>query len=225
MTVLSIGPGTHPEVDADARAVRPVQPTEPAARVVPVSVDAMRPEWLETLERIPGDGLKGDGFPRNVLGTIMHSPEITGPFLDYWVACKSAMTLSIREQEIVILRMAVLHASDYVWKHHVKVGREFGLDDAEFDAIRRGDASGFPNAREQALMALVDELVAHRTIRRPLWEAHATALGTASLVDLVALVSQYVLFALMNNAFQVEIEPALDEIPSLRDASSAPIVR
>lgn len=217
MTAISIGPGAYP--DSDVRTERPVQPTEPVARVAPVPVESMRPEWLATLERIPGDGLKGEGFPRNVLGTIMHSPEITGPFLDYWVACKSVMTLSIREQEIVILRMAVLHASDYVWKHHVKVGREFGIGEAEFDAIRRGDATGFPIAREQALMALVDELVTHRTIRRSLWDAHAAVLGTTSLVDLVALVSQYVLFALMNNAFQVEIEPALVEIPSLGDAA------
>jgi hypothetical protein len=30
-------------------------------------------------------------------------------------------------------------------------------------------------------------------------------------------VSQYVFFALMNNAFQVEIEPALASVRSLRD--------
>jgi len=34
---------------------------------------------LATLERIPGDGLKGDGFPHNVLGQLLHSPSGWGP--------------------------------------------------------------------------------------------------------------------------------------------------
>ncbi len=211
MTVISISPK-----DA-VSSPQPVQPTESAPRVTPEPVESMRPDWLATLARIPGDGLKGDGFPRNVLGTIMHNPDTFGPFLEYWVTCKERMSLSVREQEIVILRMAVLFASDYVWKHHVPVGREFGIGDAEFTAIRAGDIDGFASPREQALLALVDELVEQRTIRREVWARHATTLATIDIVDLVALVSQYVLFALMNNAFQVAIEPTLAEVPSLRD--------
>ncbi|MFM1832657.1 MAG: hypothetical protein RLZZ461_973 [Planctomycetota bacterium] len=211
MTVISISPKDS------VSSPRPVQPTESAPRITPEPVESMRPDWLATLARIPGDGLKGDGFPRNVLGTIMHNPDTFGPFLEYWVTCKERMSLSVREQEIVILRMAVLHASDYVWKHHVPVGREFGIDETEFTAIRAGDVEGFASSREQALFALVDELVEHRTIRRAVWDRHATALETVAIVDLIALVSQYVLFALMNNAFQVAIEPTLAEVPSLRD--------
>jgi 4-carboxymuconolactone decarboxylase len=211
MTAISISPKDS------VSSTRPVQPTDSAPRVSPEPVESMRADWLATLARIPGDGLKGDGFPRNVLGTIMHNPDTVGTFLEYWVTCKERMSLSVREQEIVILRMAVLYASDYVWKHHVPVGREFGIDETEFSAIRAGDIDGFASAREQALFALVDELVEQRTIRREVWARHATTLATIDIVDLVALVSQYVLFALMNNAFQVAIEPTLAEVPSLRD--------
>jgi hypothetical protein len=70
------------------------------------------------LARIPGDGLKGEGFPRNVLGIIVHTSDTFGPFMNYWVACKLNMGLSVREQEVVILRMVVLSTNDYVWKHH-----------------------------------------------------------------------------------------------------------
>lgn len=192
-----------------------IHPNEPHARLAPIAVDEMRTDWLATLARIPGDGLKGAGFPRNVLGTIAHNPETFGPFLEYWVTCKSRFALSVREQELVILRMACLYGSSYVWKHHVPVGYEFGIDDAELDAVRDGDFARFTVARERALLALTDELVDARTIRTHAWAEHRAALTATQLVDLVALVSQYVFFALMNNAFQVEVEASLAEVRGL----------
>ena len=102
------------------------QPTEPTPRIVPRPVEEMRQEWLDTVARLPGAGLKGAGFPHNCLGTLMISDGTVGPFLEYWVTCKERMSLSPREQELVILRMGVLYASNYVWMHHVPVGREFG---------------------------------------------------------------------------------------------------
>lgn len=194
--------------------VHAIHPTEPCARIAPIPMDRLRPEWMATLARIPGDGLKGAGFPRNVLGTIAHNPETFGPFLEFWVTCKSRMTLSVREQELVILRMACLYGSNYVWKHHVPVGHEFGVTDAELDAVEAARFEGFC-PRERALLALTDELVEARTIRAAAWAEHAPALDRTALVDLVSLVSQYVFFALMNNAFEVEIEPALADMRGL----------
>jgi 4-carboxymuconolactone decarboxylase len=193
---------------------RPVHPTESEPRVAPLPVESMRQDWLDILARIPGDGLKGEGFPRNVLGVIMHNADTCGPFLDYWVTCKLKMGLSVREQELVILRMGCLYRSDYVWKHHVPVGREFGVTDAELDALRRGDYAGFP-AREASLLALTDEMVERRTVGPDAWRDHRDGVGDRDLVDLVGLVSQYVLFALMNNVMQVQIEPALDDVPGI----------
>ncbi|MFM1805578.1 MAG: hypothetical protein RL136_2457 [Planctomycetota bacterium] len=190
-------------------------PNEPHARIAPIPSTEFHADWLATLARIPGDGLKGAGFPRNVLGTIAHDPETFGPFLEYWVSCKSRFSLTVREQELVILRMACLYGSNYVWKHHVPVAREFGISEAEIAAVHAGDGDAFGSDREQALLALTDELVEKRTIRRAAWDAHARHLDGRDLVDLIALVSQYVLFALMNNAFEVEVEPALADIPSL----------
>jgi alkylhydroperoxidase family enzyme len=111
--------------------------------------------------------------------------------------------------------MACLYGSNYVWKHHVPVGHEFGITDAELDAVEAGDFERFASARERALLALTDELVNARTIRPAAWTAHAAALPRTELVDLVSLVSQYVFFALMNNAFQVEVEPALRGVRGL----------
>lgn len=195
----------------------PVQPTENAPRVAPLSMDAMRPEWAEILGRIPGAGLKGDGFPRNVMGTIFLNPDTTGPLLDYWVTSKLKMGFTVREQELVILRMGCLFRSDYVWKHHVLVGREYGITDDQLEALQAGRYDGFI-AREASLLALTDEMVNARTIRAEAWARHRDVLTPAEIVDLVSLVSQYVFFALMNNAMQVQVEDAVAGLPGLHSA-------
>jgi len=206
---LASAPSISPAPPASAN------PVEPRPRLAPLPIESMRSEWLATLERIPGAGLKGEGFPRNVLGTIMRSAETFGPFLEYWVSCKSKMSLSVREQELVILRMAVHYRSNYVWKHHVPVAREFGVTEAEIDAVQEGVYDALPSGRERSLLALTDELVDRRTIGADAWARHAPSLAEVDLVDLVSLVSQYVFFALMNNAMQVEVEPAVAGVRGL----------
>jgi 4-carboxymuconolactone decarboxylase len=190
-------------------------PNEPDSRIAPLSTDGLRPEWLDILGRLPGTGLKGEGFPRNVLGILMQNQETLGPFLDYWVTSKSKMGLTVREQELVILRMAVLYRSEYVWKHHVKVGREFGIDDTELDAIRQGAYSAFAVERERAFLELTDAFVNDRSLPPELWNRTRGVLSPRDFVDLISLVSQYVLFALTNVCMQVQLEPAVAGLPGI----------
>ena len=194
-----------------------VNPIETKARIDPLLTSNLSQECLEILDRIPGEGLKGAYFPANVLGSIMYNPNTLKPFLEYWVTSKTEMGLSVREQEIVILRMATLYNSDYVWKHHVPVAREFGLSLKDFKAIRTGDFDIFDSGREYAILHLTDDLINERTIRAAQWETFRSHLSDQEIVDLISLVSQYVFFALMNNALQVQIETALDQELSLDD--------
>jgi 4-carboxymuconolactone decarboxylase len=190
-------------------------PNEPEPRIAPLTTDDLRPEWAEILGRLPGKGLQGEGFPRNVLGVLMLNQETLGPFLDYWVTSKSEMGLAVREQELVILRMAVLYRSEYVWKHHLKVGREFGIDDAELDAIRQGSYAAFKVDRERAFLELTDAFVNDRSLPPELWNRTRGVLAPRDFVDLISLVSQYVFFALANVCLQVQLEPGVAGLPGI----------
>lgn len=190
-------------------------PNEPDSRIAPLSTDDLRPEWRDILGRLPGTGLKGEGFPRNVLGILMRNPETLGPFLDYWVTSKSKMGLTVREQELVILRMAILYRSEYVWKHHVKVGREFGINETELDAVRQGFYNAFTAERERAFLELTDAFVNDRSLPPELWNRTRGVLSPRDFIDLISLVSQYVLFALTNVCMQVQLEPAVADLPGI----------
>lgn len=186
-----------------------------APKIAPLPMESMQAGWQATLDRIPGDGLKGRYAPRNVLGTLMHAPNTLGVFFEFWVTAKQRMTLSVREQELVILRMGVLYGSEYVWRHHVPVAREFGLTEAELEGVRTGNIAALPTAREQALVALTGELVEHRTLSDAAWSEHGESLPHDTLLELISLVAQYVLFALTNNVYRVALEEPMLEIPGL----------
>jgi len=190
-------------------------PNEPESRITPLPTDNLSPECVKILERLPGNGLQGEGFPYNLLGILMHNPETLETFLDYWVTSKAKMGLSVREQELVILRMAVLYRSEYVWKHHVKVGREFGINDAELDAIRHGSYATFSSERERAFLKLTDTFMNDRYLPLELWNRTKNVLSSQDFVDLISLVSQYVLFALNNVCLQVQVEPGVTDLPGI----------
>lgn len=180
-----------------------------------MDTDKMTEGCKEILRRIPGDALKGRYAPVNVLGTLMHNPGTLEQFLDYWVTSKLKMGLSVREQELVILRMAVHYRCNYVWKHHVPVAVEFGVTQDELAAVRVFPLpSGFSD-REEALLVLTDHMVNHRDVPDEIYDRYSGRLKESELVDLISLVSQYVLFTLMNNVMRVEVESSLDEIAGL----------
>ena len=116
------------------------------------------------------------------------------------MSAKSAMALSVREQELVILRM---------------IGR-----------LRSGVYDGLP-PQERALLVLTDEMVERRTVLPTTWAVHGRLLDPpvvvpavvvpAVAVDLITLIAQDVLFALTNNVLQLPLEPALAGEPGLAD--------
>jgi 4-carboxymuconolactone decarboxylase len=188
---------------------------EKGARIPPMPMSEMRDEWIKTLERLPGAGLKGLYTPVNVFGTLMYNPQTMGSFLDYWVTSKLKMGLTGREQELIILRMGFLFKCNYVWKHHIPPAKEFGVNDTEIDAVKTAQLPPVFSARESALLMLTDEMVEYRTIRDEAWTKWSGELKRSELLDLVSIVSQYVFFTLLNNACQIEIEEPLKTIPGL----------
>jgi alkylhydroperoxidase family enzyme len=125
------------------------------------------------------------------------------------------MGLTVREQELVILRMAVLYRSEYIWKHHVKLGYEFGVSDTELEAIRQGAYITFTFDRERALLELTDAFIDERYLSPTLWNSTKQILGSRDYVDLISLVSQYVLFGLTNVCLQVQVEDGVANMPGL----------
>lgn len=180
-------------------------------RIKPVPPCDIPDDVSTIIDRLPGQGLKGENAPNNVLGTLVRNHPIARDFLQYWVTSKNDKQLSYREHEIIILRMGYLYQSNYIWGHHVKAGKESGLSNEEINALGATDTAQQPwSPQELVLIDATDEAVLHQKISDNTWNTLVTYFKETQILELIHIISQYVLFALVNNTFKVELESSID---------------
>jgi 4-carboxymuconolactone decarboxylase len=149
------------------------------------------------------------GAPTNpVLGTLMLHPELAElymPFSDY---LKNQGRLSPRDRRLAIMRTAWNCGADYQWVAHAGYARTAGVPDEEIERIAAGaEASGW-DAPDVAVLRAADELHADRCVSASTWAQLSDRLDARSLVELVMLVGNYQMIALLMNT--VGIAPAED---------------
>lgn len=140
----------------------------------------------------------------NVLGVLAHHPALTKAFNTFNGHVQFATTLSVRQRELVILRVAALRDSEYEWAQHVVLGRDAGLTEDEMAAI--GDGTGEWSPLERALLQATDELIGTATITDATWAALAGELDTKQLMDFVFTVGSYETLAMLLGAFGTELD-------------------
>ena len=91
------------------------------------------PELAELITKIRA-GRRGSLI--NVYKLLLHSPALAAIWLDFVSAARYKTELDGRLREIVIVRVAHLNRSAYVFKQHVpQLAAPEGLSDAESDAL------------------------------------------------------------------------------------------
>jgi AhpD family alkylhydroperoxidase len=150
-----------------------------------------------------------EGRPKglNVLGTLAHHPELTRAYHTLNGHLLFATTLSPRQRELLILRVAAVRACEYEWAQHVVLAADAGLTADEIERIRDGGDGWSP--LEAALLQAVDELVAEARIDDATWAALAQELDVPQLMDLVFTVGAYDALAMAMLSFGVELDDDL----------------
>jgi alkylhydroperoxidase family enzyme len=120
-----------------------------------------------------------------------------------------ASTLSPRQRELLVLRVARVRESAYEWAQHAVLAGDVGLDDDEVRRIAEGpDAPGWSEL-DQAMLRSVDELINAGVVSDPTWKALACELDERQLMDLVFTVGAYEVLAMAFRSFGVELDDDL----------------
>jgi alkylhydroperoxidase family enzyme len=144
-----------------------------------------------------------------VLGTFAQYPALAQAFHTFNGHILFASTLSQRDRELLVLRVASLRRAVYEWEQHVVQGRDAGLSDDEIARIAEGpDAPGWP-ALDRAMLRAVDELVGDGTISDSTWAALSSELDQHQLMDLVFTVGAYEVLAMALRSFGVQLDDDL----------------
>ncbi|CAI7974043.1 MULTISPECIES: carboxymuconolactone decarboxylase family protein [unclassified Parafrankia] len=182
-----------------------------------------RDEWPTDLTTFIADfratvigdtGSAGGQSGANLLGTLARYPALTIAFLRFNGHALYGTSLTARQRELIVLRVASLRQADYEWAQHVVLAEAAGLRDDEIARVTEGpDAAGWAPL-ESALLRAADELIADGSVGDQTWKTLSSELDEHQLMDVVFTVGTYEMVAFALRSFGVEAED--DLLPYLR---------
>lgn len=185
--ITPLPPGEWPEeMRAALAAIRPANPRHPFP-----SRDPGRPKGL------------------NVLGMLARHPALAQAFNTFNGHILFSTTLSPRQREMLVLRVAAVREAAYEWKQHVVLAADAGLTPKEVAWIEEGPSAPGWSPLDAALMSAVDELLRSATVTDATWEVLAAELDVEQLMDLVFTVGAYDALAMAFRSFGIPLDDDL----------------
>jgi alkylhydroperoxidase family enzyme len=160
-------------------------------------------EIAAALQRIMPPGVE----PLVLFRTMARSPRVFAKMFAGGLLDKG--TLSLRQREIVIDRTTARLGCEYEWGVHVAFfADKVGFGTAEIDAIVQGGATAACwSADEQALIAVVDDLVDRHTIAPETWARACRHFNEAALIEVIALAGYYHTISFLCRGLDLPLEP------------------
>ena len=145
------------------------------------------PAIAEALGRIMPPGLE----PLVLFRTMARSPRVFARMFAGGLLDKGA--ISLRQREVVIDRTTARLGCEYEWGVHVALfATKVGFGPAEIAAtVQDGADAACWAADEQALVAVVDDLIDCRTIGEATWARARKHFDEAQMLEVIALVGYY----------------------------------
>lgn len=195
------------------------------ARISPLSKSDWSPDLRDYIEEFRAANRKNNPLGErktrpagaNLLGTLACHPTLAQAFLTFNGHVLYGSTLSNRERELVVLRVAALRKCDYEWAQHVVLGEDAGLTADEISRLTEGPDAPDWTREDRAMLKAVDELLDRAEVSAETWKALSEFFDDHQLMDLVFTVGTYELVAMALRSFGVEPEP--DLVPYLPDGA------
>lgn len=162
-----------------------------------------------------------EGSRTNIIMTMANNVDLASAYNVWGKHFLVTNTLSLRDRELVVMRVAWLVKSEYEWHNHVGYCLNLGMDLEEIAAIKDGAASSYPfSDQDRAVMKTCDELIGSNDLSDATWNEMARFYDKRQMMDLVFMIGHYVMTSWSINAMRMPLEPHADQIGwDLRTAS------
>lgn len=168
------------------------------------------PAIAEALDRIMPPGLE----PLVLFRTMARNPRIFAKLFAGGLLDKGA--LSLRQRELVIDRTTARLGCEYEWGVHVALFAErvgFGAAETAATVTGGGGQAECWSLPEQALVALVDDLVDRRTIGDETWQILVAHFDETQILEAIAIVGYYHTISFLCNGLRLPSEPYAARFP------------
>jgi alkylhydroperoxidase family enzyme len=186
--------------------VQPIPPREWPAGLGEALAEAYRPS-NPRLPVPPRDPEAPKGL--HAMGVLAHHADLTIAYNHLIRHALYFTTISARQRELLILRVAHQRGATYEWAQHVYQAGVAGIDPDEVARVRQGPEAPGWTPTERDLLLAADELVADARIGDTTYASLSSAFDTQQVMDIVFTVGAYEVFAMAMRTFDVEIDDDL----------------
>ena len=139
---------------------------------------------------------------------LAHSPKGARAFLGVGRFIRHESRLDPRLRELAILQVGYLARSPYEYSHHIKIGREFGVSNADIRAMideTEGRASGL-DAPAKLVLKAAREMTSELAVSDATFAALRGFLDHERLVDLMMTIAFYCGVVRLLASLQIDVE-------------------
>ncbi|MBP7064518.1 carboxymuconolactone decarboxylase family protein [Ferrovibrio sp.] len=187
--------------------------TQPEPRLPPLTAP-FAADVAGQLEQMMPPGVP----PIALFRQVAHNPRV----LDRWRggALLDKGSISLRQREIVILRVTARLGAEYEWGVHVAFfAAKAGFTAAELTATYQGGAADFAAADEALLLRMVDMLIGQKRLDDALWHEASAVFSPAQIVEILALAGFYHTVSFTVNTLRTPLEPGAPRFPQTAEVS------
>ena len=146
---------------------------------------------------------------------LVNSPKAARAFSGLGGYIRYGSKLDARLRELAILQVGWLARSPYEWSHHVKIGHDFGVSDADIQGLI-DDTAGKPtglDAMTLSVLRAAREIADEGAMAEASFATLRKALGNEQVVDLTITIAFYCAVVRVLATLQIDVEP--DYMPYL----------
>jgi alkylhydroperoxidase family enzyme len=155
----------------------------------------------------------------NLYRVLAHSPRAARSLNTLARYIRDGSRLDPRLRELAILQVGYLTRSAWGFSHHVRIGREAGLNDDEIRAVA-DETTGRPTTLDplaKAVLRAAREMTLDLVVSEETFAVLRRGLDNERLTDLVVTIAFYNCLVRLLETMQVDVEedylPYLDEFP------------
>jgi alkylhydroperoxidase family enzyme len=140
---------------------------------------------------------------------LVNSPNALRAFQGLGQFIRYKSKLDTRLRELAILQVGWLARSPYEWSHHVKLGYEFGVSDADIQALiddTAGKATSL-GALERLILLAAREATNDGAVSHETFEVLRGHLSNELMIDLVMTIAYYNAVVRVLASLEIDVEP------------------
>jgi alkylhydroperoxidase family enzyme len=154
--------------------------------------------------------------PISLFKALVNSPKAARAFSGLGGYIRYGSKLDPRLRELAILQVGWLARSPYEWSHHVKLGYDFGVSEADVQALI-DDTAGKPTGLDplaKLVLRAAREMTTDGAMADATFASLQKELGNEQVVDLTLAIGFYNAVVRVLATLQIDVEP--DYMPYLQ---------